>query len=228
VISSANLYELNQNLDNVFLKNSSEALWQISPEGWGGTFQHTREGNLFVRISAFNSPVELSDDFMNLWEGNDLRFMNWIGLFSDDTGDFNYPFKYKIQFDNSGGELKEYSSVMRFAEQYLIRAEARARQGNVSGAIDDLDQIRNRANVALVSDSNPSISANDLIDLILIEKRREFFAEWGHRWLDLKRTARANEVLGPKKPQWNNTDSFYPIPEDERMKNPNLEQNEGY
>ncbi|WP_019038344.1 RagB/SusD family nutrient uptake outer membrane protein [Psychroflexus tropicus] len=228
VISSSNLYNLNEDLDDVFLINSIEALWQISPEGWGGTFSHTREGNLFVIIFANSSPVELSDDFMDIWEENDLRFINWVGTFSDETRDYNFPFKYKIQFDNSGGDITEYSTVFRLAEQYLIRSEARAKQGNLSGAIEDLDQIRQRSEIDLVSETNPGLSENELIELILTERRKEFFAEWGHRWLDLKRTQTVNEVLSVKKPLWNPTDIFYPIPEVERMKNPNLEQNEGY
>jgi hypothetical protein len=46
--------------------------------------------------------------------------------------------------------------------------------------------------------------------------------------LDLKRLQKTAEVLKPIKPQWQDTDIFYPIPEEERAKNPNIEQNEGY
>jgi hypothetical protein len=37
--------------------------------------------------------------------------------------------------------------LLRLAEQYLIRAEARAQQDNLTGAIDDLNVIRNRAGI---------------------------------------------------------------------------------
>jgi len=228
VISASNLYSLNENLDNVFLPNSPEAIWQISPEGWGGNFRHTREGNLFIRISTNSSPVQLSPGFMELWEEGDLRFLNWIGTYSDDTGQYNFPFKYKVQYDATGGDLTEYSTVLRLAEQYLIRAEARARSGNIEGAIQDLDKIRNRANISLFSETNPGISGNELLQIILSERRKELFAEWGHRWLDLKRTNTAEEILGVNSSLFESTDLFYPIPEQERMKNPNLAQNDGY
>jgi len=56
----------------------------------------------------------------------------------------------------------------------------------------------------------------------------ELFAEWGHRWLDLKRTNTANAVLGAEKPTWKPTDVLFPIPQTERTNNPNLTQNPGY
>ena len=70
--------------------------------------------------------------------------------------------------------------------------------------------------------------ADALIGAILKERRIELHTEWGHRWLDLKRTDRATEVLEPLKDAWEPTDVLYPIPGDERMKNPNLSQNDGY
>ncbi|MDT0644516.1 RagB/SusD family nutrient uptake outer membrane protein [Zunongwangia sp. F363] len=227
VISAGNMYQLLDDPNQVFLANSQEAIWQISPAGWGGSFRHTREGNLFVRISSGSSPVEISEDLMALWEEGDQRFTYWVGTYSDDTGSYFYPNKYKIQYDASGGDIMEYSMVLRLAEQFLIRAEARARMDDIDGAVADIDIIRERAEIPLISETRPGISSSQLIDLILLEKRREFFAEWGHRWLDLKRTDSAGEVLN-NEPLWEPTDVFYPIPEQERMKNPNLEQNEGY
>ncbi len=111
------------------------------------------------------------------------------------------------------------------AEGYLIRAEARCNLNNFSGAIDDLDKIRNRAGL-------PSTSATtkDLL-LAAIEKENqiEFMNEWGHRWLDLKRKGKADLILGPiKGNNWQSTDVLWPIPENELTYNPYLIQNPGY
>ncbi len=46
--------------------------------------------------------------------------------------------------------------VLRLAEQYLIRAEARARQQNISGAVEDIDVIRLRAGLPLFAEINPA------------------------------------------------------------------------
>lgn len=228
VISASNLYGLEENLDNVFLPNNKEAIWQISPAGWGGNFRHTREGNLFVWLSTSSSPVQLSSNFLNLWDENDLRFQNWIGTYTDETGTYRFPFKYKVQYDATGADIPEYSTVLRLAEQYLIRAEARANLGDNDGAIEDLEKIQERANASLYSETNLQESPNDLLESIIIEKRKELFAEWGHRWLDLKRLDKAGEILGSYNPLWESTDIYYPIPEQDRIKNPNLDQNEGY
>lgn len=228
VIAAGDLYQLIGDVNQVFLSNSREAIWQISPVGWGSNFRHTREGNLFIRISSSNSPVELTEDFMQLWENADQRYSHWVGNYEDETGVYYFPNKYKVQYDATGGQISEYSMVLRLAEQYLIRAEARIKMGNLTGAISDIDIIRQRARIPLISEIQPGISDDQLLELILEEKRKELFAEWGHRWLDLKRKGIAGEILEAKKPLWEPTDIFYPIPEQERMKNPNLEQNEGY
>lgn len=118
--------------------------------------------------------------------------------------------------------------VLRLAEQYFIRAEAQAQLGNMPAAIAAIDHIRERAGIPLIAQSQPQISKEDFLTLLLEERERELFSEWGHRWLDLKRTNKATEVLLPANTLWQETDVFYPIPEEERIKNPNLTQNPGY
>lgn len=115
--------------------------------------------------------------------------------------------------------------VLRLAEQYLIRAEARVRQNNISGGQSDLNAIRNRSGL-------PNTTANDQGSLLLAieqERRVELFTEWGHRWFDLKRTERAEAVLSPfALKDWQSTDVLFPIPQTEREINSRLTQNEGY
>lgn len=228
ILNTIGTYELLDNLDQVFLAGSQEALWQISPEAWGGLLYHTREGNLFVRVSLNNSPIKLSEDFMQVWEPNDKRFRDWVGMYSESSGDYYYPFKYKVQYDAESGAYSEYSMVMRLAEQYLIRAEALVHMGENSKAILDIDAIRSRAGLPQLSDMHTDLSKEELLSAISKEKRVEFFSEWGHRWMDLKRTGMASTVLAASKVLWQNTDVLYPVPEQDRSKNPNLDQNDGY
>lgn len=110
-------------------------------------------------------------------------------------------------------------------EQYLIRAEARAYQVNISGAQEDLNIIRNRAGLSDTS----ATTQQDLLSAILQERRLELFTEIGHRWFDLKRTGQAGTVLAPLKPAWQERNLLLPIPETELILNPNLQpQNPGY
>lgn len=229
VIAESQTYNLLDDMDQVFLADSKEAIWQISPIGSGSALAHTKEGNLFIIEETPNylTPVSLSDNLIASFGREDLRLTNWINTFSEENKTFYYPFKYKVKYAPSN-EITEYSMVLRLAEQYLIRCEAHTRQGKLSQAIADLDKIRNRANLSLISIAAPEIDQKALLDSIDIERRRELFTEWGHRWLDLKRTGKVSNVLSPIKTSWQETDALYPIPEDEINKNPNLRQNEGY
>ena len=223
-----NQYELLENLDQVFLANSKEAIWQISPIGWGNSFSHTRDGNLLIKTPTSNTPVAFSRDFLEtLNSTQDKRGENWIDEIEIQNDTLFYPFKYKIQFDASG-EITEYSMAVRLAEQYLIRAEANANMNKLQGAIEDINAIRERAGLSLIQASEIALTRNEVLDLIMKERRRELFTEWGHRWLDLKRY-NLNAIIENKEDSNFNPNSWlFPIPASERMKNPNLSQNPGY
>ena len=232
VIEQSSTYEILKDLNSVFLANSKEAIWQISPIG-NGYLNSTFEAGVFIRYAytptIILGDVEMVDSFINNSNKRDKRFQNWIGGELNEDGQIlrYYPYKYKYR-DPSGSEIPEYSMVLRLAEQYLIRAESRAMQNKITEAIEDIDMLRQRAGIRLIADSYTNLNKVKLLDLIMKERKMELFTEWGHRWLDLKRTGRATETLSSLKPFWQETDVFFPIPEEERMKNPNLTQNLGY
>ncbi|MBZ9730768.1 RagB/SusD family nutrient uptake outer membrane protein [Salegentibacter sp. JZCK2] len=229
VIGASELYEILNDPNEVFLANSREAIWQISPIGWGNSFTHTREGNLFIKNATANTPVVLSESFLNAFENSqDKRHQEWVSTFIAEEDTLHFPYKYKIQYDASSGELTEYSMVLRLAEQYLIRAEARARLGNLPGAIQDLNIIRSRAGIPSIEESQPLNSEDELLEMIILERRRELFAEWGHRWFDLNRLGKSEILANKENSNWNSSSNLFPIPSSERIKNPNLSQNPGY
>lgn len=226
VIAQSGTYSLLTDMNEVFLANSQEAIWQISPIGAGTVTTNTNEGSVFIINPYFPSLsyVKLSEELVNTMLPEDKRKSHWL-KFHEGLAVY-HAYKYKIQ--NSIDQVTEYSMVMRLAEQFLIRAEARAQQNELQGAIEDIDEIKERAGVPLLADSNPGISQEELLEEILSERRKELFTEWGHRWLDLKRTGRANEFLSADSANWSETDLRYPIPAEEIRSNPNLSQNPGY
>lgn len=214
-------------LADVFLKNSKETIWSLQPVETG-TNSNTAEGKLFILPDIGPSgvnPVYLSAEIMNSFEGNDKRRGEWTKSIMANGETYNYSYKYKIGAEDIG--TSEYSVILRLAEQYLIRAESRIMRGNIDGAMTDLNVIRTRAGL-----SNTNANTKDaLIDAIIKERKIELFLEWGHRWLDLKRLNKANDVLGViKGSNWQTTDQLYPIPEAEMERNPSMkgQQNEGY
>jgi hypothetical protein len=212
-------YSLETNLDNVFLADSEEAIWQLQPNS---LIMDVYEGNLFIPNSASIPLYGITNYLLNAFEPGDQRKISWMQFISIGGGEYYYPYKYKIK---TGAVLTEYYMVLRLAEQYLIRAEARAQQNNISGAASDINVIRNRAGLS-------NITANDqssVLTSIEQERRVEFFAEWGHRWFDLIRTSRADAVLMTvKAPNWQTTDKLFPIPQSQISVNESLIQNPGY
>lgn len=227
VINNTDLYDTVA-LEDVFLKNSREAIWQLQPVG-ADMNSNTGEGKFFVlpaMQNLFTHPVYLSKAIVSSFEMGDLRKVEWVGTVNYDGTEYSFPNKYKIGQGVSAPPT-EYSTILRLAEQYLIRAEARAHLGNFLGAQEDLNVIRKRVGL-------PNTTAADetsLLAAIERERKLELFTEGGHRWFDLKRTARADAVLGPvKAPTWQSTDELYPIPSTEIAKSPRLQghQNPGY
>lgn len=111
------------------------------------------------------------------------------------------------------------SFVFRIAEAYLIRAEARAQLGNLTGSLADLNAVRDRAGVA----PSTAATAADLLLAVENERRVEFALE-PHRWFDLVRTGRAAAVLNVTDPNR----LVLPIPVQQLLVDKALEQNPGY
>jgi hypothetical protein len=131
--------------------------------------------------------------------------------------------------------------VMRLAETYLLRAEARFKQGNLPGAAADLNVIRERANASPVSEADVDL------DFILDERVRELIAEENRR-TTLMRTGKLveratqhsgqgvlpggiNTVIGIE--EWyarTEQTGYLPIPQTEidLNKDADLQQNAGY
>ena len=127
--------------------------------------------------------------------------------------------------------ITENYMVLRYAEQYLILAEAQAQLGgsnSLDSAVANLNVIRARAHLPPYSGSIDAVSVQNAIHQ---EKRIEFFAEWGHRWLDLHRWRMALGTLDTIPGKIGNIDSsqlLYPIPLADIQVDPNLSQNPGY
>lgn len=108
--------------------------------------------------------------------------------------------------------------LMRLGEAYLLRAEARFKQGDLEGAAEDINVIRRRG-AWPGKEAEMEITAADVtLDFILDERGRELIGE-AHRWMDLTRTGtlvervrKYNPVGGP------NIQDFHrvrPIPQDQ-------------
>jgi hypothetical protein len=228
IINNKTMYDT-VSLNNVFLKSptvNKEAIWQIQgvTTGW-----NTNDARVFILPATgpnSTNPVYLNKRLVSSFEAGDKRRTNWIKGIKVGTDSFYYAYKYKSATLNS--PVSEYNTPFRVAEQYLIRSEARTQQGNISGAQMDLNVIRKRAGLS----NTLALTKDDMLAAILRERRSEFFCEWGHRWLDIKRANKADIIMNTETPlkrgTWQSTDKLYPISLNELTSNPNLTQTTGY
>jgi hypothetical protein len=229
-IIDSKTYSLVNDLSTVFLANSNEAIWQLMPVK---TTINTFEGNAFIpgKSASALPKYTITKYLLNSFQMGDKRLANWLNYKVINQDTFYYPYKYKVA-NSSPNAATEYYTVFRLAEQYLIRAEARAEQNDIAGAVSDLNIIRNRARDTNISNALPelslSLSQQQVVAAVKQENRIELLCEWGHRWFDLIRHNEADAVLKEIKPAWASTDILYPIPFSEILLNTSLTQNPGY
>jgi len=166
------------------------------------------------------------EDLLKLYGENDVRKNDFIATVKSGEN-VHFIGKYL----GYGGEFGlDQIPLIRLSEVYLNRAEALAENDDLSGALSDLNKIRNRAGL---SNFTSSIK-QEVIDAILLERRLELAFE-GHRWFDLKRRGLdipkgiqnidcQTECTIPN----NNYRILANIPTSEVDVNQNLEQNNGY
>ena len=143
--------------------------------------------------------------------------------------------------------------IIRYAEVLLIKAEAENElNGPTAAAYDAINQVRRRAYWSPYSNVQNTPSDGSALDLSgltqeqfrerLREERRLEFVLEGQRWFDLIRwhilvkyvkanTPTDEETVGTKTTKIQNVSKknyLLPLPQDQLILNPNLEQNWGY
>lgn len=147
------------------------------------------------------------------------------------------PFPYKMRHAN-GWQSGDQIYLIRLADIVLLKAEAVNQTKGFATAANDplLRKIRERAGLAPLSPS----SKEHMEELLLKERRLELAFE-GHRFYDLKRKGKFEEVMraieldvlvsNQKEKRKYTVDSYMnllPIPQVDRDRNPNLSQNPNY
>jgi starch-binding outer membrane protein, SusD/RagB family len=204
------LYSL-EPLADVFKTTSKEAIFQLWSE------QYPNDLVTFY-VSGGSGPYygSITPELEAVFTDDDARRAWWMGSVTYNGNTYYQPLKYKFALPPI-----YFTTVLRLAEMYLVRAEARAQLNDLTGGTADLNLIRSRASLGDLS----ALSQQELLDAVLAERQKEFFTEWGHRWLDLNRSGKANEVLDPMKVDWNTEDEFLLIPQVQIINNPAITQN---
>jgi len=219
-------------LSQVFLINSTEVIWGLEPFNVAG-YSYQVPDALSYYLPAATTPASagvlatLGDSLRLAFEAGDARYSSWVGKDSvSPTAVYYYPYKYKAR--GSYTAAQEMLTLFRLAEQYLIRAEARAQQNNLTGAIADLNTVRTRAGLG----GTTAVTQADLLTAILRERRVELFTESGQRFFDLRRTGNLDAVMNVIAPlkggAWASFKAWWPIPVTDIQSDPKLTQTPGF
>jgi len=209
-------------LANTFVNTSSETILQLATLYGASAFTTYRTTSSANNVAP--PTYVLLSDFTKGFELNDNRKTSWVDSTTSSTVKYYRINKYKVQNATAASAGNEYTVLFRLAEQYLIRAEARAQQSNISGAQSDVNVVRTRAGLANTSATTQAT----LLSAIARERKLELFGEFGNRWFDLKRTGTADAVLTPLRSTYKTTAQLYPIPDAQILLNNKLTQNPGY
>jgi len=205
-------------ITKIFQKSGKHIIWQLKPKN---NTDATLEAVMYNFTGAPTSFV-LNPDLISSFAADDLRRQNYFTavVFGSQT---NYKqTKYKI---TTATNTTEYSIIYRLEDVYLILAESLLRQNKTSLAVPFINYTRQRAGLSALSSS---ISQAQAFLELKAERRKEFFAEHGTRFMDLKRWGELDQLQAVK-PNWKTTNQFLPLPQKELLLNSNLTpQNDGY
>jgi len=213
-------YNLEPNLNNVFLDGSVEAIWQLPANGLYSVY--TDAANFQPQYQGANPNFLVTPFLLSAFETGDQRLQDWIGSTSVNNQTLYYPNKYK-NISPTATPLED-QMILRLGELYLVRAEAAAHLNNLTQALADVNTIRARAGLGAVN----ATSQTAALSAVMHERQVELCCEWGNRWYDLKRTGTAATVLGSEKTGFTANAELYPLPQTQIQLDNNLTQNPGY
>ena len=175
----------------------------------------------------------------NIYEPGDPRFGYTL------SADSSQIVKYVVDGDVTDGGIVSLNNhrVLRLADVLLLKAEAVLQSGgSTTTAIGLINDVRTRARTMVSGGTVPAdfstteTDKNVIMQWIMDERLRELAAE-GHRWFDMRRWHLAGYITldnnsfdseVPTRMSFDPHFLYFPIPDGETSKNPNIVQNPGY
>ncbi|MDO5971272.1 RagB/SusD family nutrient uptake outer membrane protein [Flavivirga aquimarina] len=193
---------------------------------WGSPQTNDQSNFFYIAPHAFTDHFNdgyfgtyVNREFAELFSDDDVRnlFDNTYGGGPNDWFHLTTT-KFTFKFDSD-------MPLMRTAEMILIEAEAKFKQGDPT-AHDLLFELQSNRDVNAVKSTN---TGNDLYEEILVERRKELYAELGVEWFDAKRLRRgiprtANHRLINSDLEPDDKKFFLKVPQKEIDANDNIDE----
>lgn len=172
--------------------SNPEWIWghpQIRTQNMGGssylayieTTPYTADAQGVNIYYGYNS-IMPDPHFVELFDPADIR-RSLFDIATQPSEALYAHYRYR-KFRNKYPDHDGHIVLMRSSEQLLIEAESKARLHDVAGAVDVLNELRSKRNLSNLSAA--AYSESQLIDEILLERRKELWGE-GFRLYDILR-----------------------------------------
>lgn len=193
-------------------------------DGWGDFKADRIWGEAFPAQPRKDAYLVLED-----WEGE--PYTEW-------TNATTTPHVRKYLYDTRENQLRYRSvqniPILRYADALLLFAEAEnmVNGGPTQAAVDAVNQIIDRANGYEPNPADPLLTtamSQEAFDAAVIQQRNYELSFEYDRWYDLIRKRILCDVTIPAyKPNCDENDYLWPIPQTDLRLNPELTQNPGY
>ena len=243
-VLSNSSYALESNYADVFNDNSGKEIifeWSyIQDEFTSGSTNDYLVPSQYVSNEYINNPIQTgshqqwcfyTQEYKTFLTSipTDQRIKESFETFYDSSKNqtFQWINKFKGHWVNNTRVFDSDVIVYRYADAILMDAEIKLAENNITGAIEALNKIAKRA----YGQDNyyaTTISAAEVKDAIITERKKEFCAE-GKLWWDFIRLGVAfseNSYLKGRENEKNVL--LWPISQNSINKNPTLKQTIGY
>lgn len=146
-------------------------------------------GEKLLGVSAGYQSYIPTYDLFKEYSEKDQRYIYGSQLTNINRPQFMKGYDIQTANQNLGGANV---ILLRAADSYLTLSEAYARLGNPAMARKLMNIVRQRAGITEI---DPAMSGEKLIDAILHERRLEFAGEGAYRLYDLRRTGKYLETM---------------------------------
>jgi hypothetical protein len=192
-------------------KNTTESIWELQ---YSAIDVNNIAFYYYPAANGGRNEVSSSASLRDAFEANDVRKpINFSVLNTSVVPAIpaNKQLKYSVVNPGTDDVM-----MFRLPEMYLIRAEARAQQNNLLGAIADLNMVRLRAGLG----GTTAVTQAEILAAILKERRVELAHE-GQRFFDLRRVNQTGLIQTFR--------NLFPIPQSEILNSQGVVvQNPGY
>ena len=165
------------NIENV------EWIWGSAQTSDQTNYYYNAPASMTDHLTDSYSATYINKDFVELFSDTDVRgYFQRKSTSITNVNDYRYWITRKFTFTFAGD-----NAIIRTPEMILIEAEARQRLGDNTGAKSLLYALQKNRDENAVESTNTGAS---LLEEILVERRKELYAEIGVEWFDAKRLRR--------------------------------------